>query len=94
MAILGRIRSNTAALITVIGLALFSFVLLTGTGDVFDWFERDQFNQSRIAVVNGIDMDKDQFMQKVENLENQNRGSRSSIQAMNSVWTSELKRLV
>ena len=60
MAILGRIRSNTAALITVIGLALFSFVLLTGTGDVFDWFERDQFNQSRIAVVNGIDMDKDQ----------------------------------
>ena len=94
MAILGRIRSNTVALIIVIGLALFSFVVLTGTGDVSDMLKIGQFDQSRIAVVNGIDMDKDQFMQKVENLENQNRGSRSSIQAMNSIWTSELKRLV
>ena len=39
-------------------------------------------------------MDRADFMQKVDNLEKQNRGSSSSIQAMNSIWNSELKKLV
>ena len=95
MAVLGKIRAlGPVALISVIGLALFAFVFSTGSGTVTDVFKADEFNQSRVAIVNGIEMDRSDFMQKVDNIEQQNRGSRSSIQAMNSVWTSELKKLV
>ena len=95
MAVLGKIRAlGPVALISVIGLALFAFVFSTGSGSVTDVFKADEFNQSRVAVVNGIEMDRTEFMQKVDNIEQQNRGSRSSIQAMNSVWNSELKKLV
>ena len=95
MAVLGKIRAlGPVALISVIGLALFAFVFSTGSGTVTDVFKADEFNQSRVAVVNGIEMDRTDFMQKVDNIEQQNRGSRSSIQAMNSVWNSELKKLV
>lgn len=95
MAVLGKIRAlGPVALISVIGLALFAFVFSTGSGTVTDVFKADEFNQSRVAVVNGLEMDRNEFMQKVENLEQQNRGSRSSIQAMNSIWNSELRRLV
>jgi len=95
MAVLGKIRAlGPVALISVIGLALFAFVFSTGTGTVTDVFKADEYNQSRVAVVNGIDMDRSDFMQKVDNFEKQNRGSRSSIQSMNSVWDSELKKLI
>ena len=95
MAVLGRIRSlGPVALISVIGLALFAFVFSTGSGTVTDVFKADEFNQSRVAIVNGIEMDRTDFMNKVDNIEQQNRGSRSSIQAMNSVWNTELKKLV
>lgn len=95
MAVLGKIRAlGPVALISVIGLALFAFVFSTGTGTVTDVFKANEFNQSRVAVVNGIDMDRSDFMQKVDNFEKQNRGSRSSIQSMNSVWDSELKKLI
>ena len=95
MAVLGKIRAlGPVALISVIGLALFAFVFSTGSGTVTDVFKADEFNQSRVAVVNGIEMDRSDFMQKVENLEKQNRGSRSSIQAMNSIWNTELKKLI
>ena len=95
MAVLGKIRAlGPVALISVIGLALFAFVFSTGSGSVTDVFKADEFNQSRVAVVNGIEMDRTDFMQKVDNVEQQNRGSRSPIQAMNSVWNSELKKLI
>ena len=95
MAVLGKIRSlGPVALISVIGLALFAFVFSTGSGTVTDVFKSDEFNQSRVAIVNGIEMDRTDFMNKVDNIEQQNRGSRSSIQAMNSVWNTELKKLV
>ena len=95
MAILGKIRSlGPVALISVIGLALFAFVFSTGSGTVTDVFKADEFNQSRIAIVNGIEMDRTDFMNSVDNFEKQNRGSSSSIQAMNSVWDTELKKLI
>jgi hypothetical protein len=95
MALLGKIRSlGPVALISVIGLALFAFVFSTGTGTVTDVFKADEFNQSRVAIVNGIKMDRTDFMQKVDNFERQNRGNNSSIQSMNNVWDSELKKLV
>ena len=95
MAILGKIRSlGPVALISVIGLALFAFVFSTGSGTVTDVFKADEFNQSRVAIVNGIEMDRTEFMNSVDNIEKQNRGSSSSIQAMNSVWDTELKKLI
>ena len=53
-----------------------------------------QMNLIQVMPIVDIEMDRSDFMQKVDNIEQQNRGSRSSIQAMNSVWTSELKKLV
>ena len=51
MAILGKIRDlGPAALITVIGLALFAFVFSTGSGSITDIF--DEPNQSPIGLVN------------------------------------------
>tara|TARA_B100001173_G_C16030057_1_gene566210 strand:+ start:4174 stop:6336 length:2163 start_codon:yes stop_codon:yes gene_type:complete len=95
MAVLGKIRSlGPVALISVIGLALFAFVFSTGSGTVTDVFKADEFNQSRVAVVNGIEMDRSDFMRSVDNSEQQNRGSRTSIQTMNSVWDTELKKLI
>lgn len=95
MAVLGKIRAlGPVALISVIGLALFAFVFSTGTGTVTDAFKSNEFNQSRVAIVNGIEMDRSDFMRNVDNIEQQNRGSRSSIQTMNSVWESELKKLI
>ncbi len=95
MAVLGKIRAlGPVALISVIGLALFAFVFSTGSGTVTDVFKADEFNQSRVAVVNGIEMDRSDFMRSVDNSEQQNRGSRTSIQTMNSVWDTELKKII
>ena len=62
MAVLGKIRAlGPVALISVIGLALFAFVFSTGSGTVTDVFKADEFNQSRVAIVNGIEMDRTDF---------------------------------
>jgi len=95
MAVLGKIRAlGPVALISVIGLALFAFVFSTGSGTVTDVFKADEFNQSRVAVVNGIEMDRSDFMRSVDNFEQQNKGSRTTIQSMNSVWDTELKKII
>lgn len=95
MAVLGKIRSlGPVALISVIGLALFAFVFSTGSGSITDVFKANEFNQSRVAVVNGIEMDREEFSTKVENAERGSNGSMTSIQAMNSTWNNELKNLI
>ena len=81
-------------LITVIGLALFAFVFGTGSGFITDIFKFNESDQSRMAVINGIDMESIDFLEKVERLQQNNQSSRSSMQAMNSVWDSELRKLV
>ena len=92
MAVLGKIRSlGPVALISVIGLALFAFVFSTGSGSITDVFKANEFNQSRVAVVNGIEMDREEFSTKVENAERGSNGSMTSIQAMNSTWNNEKK---
>ena len=47
-----------------------------------------------VATVNGIDIERDDFMNKVESTERQNNGARSNIQSMNLVWDSELRRVI
>jgi len=91
MAILNKIRQRSLILIIVIAMALFSFVL----ADVIK--NNDSFSlsdQSVVAVINGINIDRDEFMNKVEVSERQNQGSRSNIQSMNIVWDAELRRTI
>ena len=100
MAVLGKIRAlGPIALISVIGLALFAFVLSTGTGSVFDVFKSDEFNISTVAKVNGIEMDRGEFVQKVSNYQanfqfRNNGQTISDYQAMKAVWELELRRLI
>tara|TARA_B110001452_G_scaffold129280_1_gene107467 strand:- start:858 stop:3005 length:2148 start_codon:yes stop_codon:yes gene_type:complete len=90
MAILNTIRGKSSVLIIVIGMALFSFVFaeLIKSGDSFG------AEQTVVANVNGIDIQRDDFMNKVESTERQNAGARSNIQSMNLVWDTELRRVV
>ena len=65
MAILGKIRDlGPAALITVIGLALFAFVFSTGSGSITDIF--DEPNQSPIGLVNDEEISIEEFRDQVD----------------------------
>ena len=91
MAILNKIRQRSLFLILVIAMALFSFVL----ADLFK--NTDGFNsksQNVIATINGEDIDRDDFMAKVENAQRQFGGSLTNTQAMNRVWDQEVSNAV
>jgi len=91
MAILNKIRQRSLFLILVIAMALFSFVL----ADLFK--NTDGFNsksQNVIATINGEDIDRDDFMAKVENAQRQFGGSLTNTQAMNRVWDEEVNNAV
>ena len=64
MAILNQIRQRSLFLILVIAMALFSFVL----ADVIrNSSGSSQPDQNVIATINGIEMEREDFMKKVEN---------------------------
>ena len=91
MAILNQIRQRSLFLILVIAMALFSFVL----ADVIRNASGSSLpDQNVIATINGIEMEREDFMKKVENLERQNRGSGTNVQSMNTVWDIELRKSV
>lgn len=91
MAILNKIRQRSLFLILVIAMALFSFVL----ADLFK--NTDNFSsksQNVIATINGVDIDRDDFMAKVENAQRQFAGSLTNTQAMNRVWDQEVNNTI
>ncbi len=91
MAILNQIRQRSLFLILVIAMALFSFVL----ADVIRNASGSSLpDQNVIATINGIEMEREDFMKKVENLERQNKGSGTNVQSMNTVWDIELRKSV
>ena len=91
MAILNQIRQRSLFLILVIAMALFSFVL----ADVIRNASGSSLpDQNVVATINGIEMEREDFMKKVENLERQNRGSGTNVQSMNTVWDIELRKSV
>ena len=91
MAILNQIRQRSLFLILVIAMALFSFVL----ADVIRNSSGSSLpDQNVIATINGIEMEREDFMKKVENLERQNKGSGTNVQSMNTVWDIELRKSV
>ena len=91
MAILNKIRQRVVFLLIIIGMAGVAFILPPDifTAEFWNWDDRET-----IATVNGIDVERDDFMSKVENTERQNNGARSNIQSMNLVWDTELRRVI
>ena len=90
MAVLNKIRQRSIFLIIIIALALFSFII----GDIYQNLGSSSANDSAIAVVNGEDIERDDFMAKVENAQRQSGVSMTNTQAMNRVWESELRAKV
>lgn len=88
MAVLGKIRQRSILLIGVIGFCLFAFVI----GDVV---QNGSFgiNSNNVGSVNGTDIDAQQFMQKVAQLEQQNKNT-TNTQAMNNVWEQEVRSII
>ncbi|WP_340077685.1 peptidylprolyl isomerase [Leptobacterium sp. I13] len=87
MAILEKIRKRSLFLILVIGLALFAFV-------VSDLFRNGNFSSTKsiIAEVNGESIQRDAFVQQVENISRQYGAGASTIQVVNQVWNQELRK--
>ena len=90
MAVLNKIRQRSIFLILIIALALFSFII----GDIFQNLDTSDKSQTVVATVNGEDIDRDAFMNQVENIQRQSGGSVSNTQAMNRVWDQELRNKV
>lgn len=91
MAVLNKIRQRSLILILVIALALFSFVI----GDLFK--NSDALtgeSQNVVATINGTDIDRMEFQQKVKNIQDRSGGGQTSTQVMNSVYNQELRRIV
>lgn len=89
MAILNSIRKRGIFLILIIALALFAFILsdvLTrgGGGSI----------ENTVATVNGEDIERQAFMEKVEATQRTLGPTGTSTQAMNIVWERELRRVL
>ncbi|GAB5565578.1 MAG: peptidylprolyl isomerase [Winogradskyella sp.] len=90
MAILNKIRQRSLILILVIALALFAFVI-QGVIDNPNAFSN---TQGVIATVNGTDIDRVDFQQKVKNYQDRVGGRVTSTQAMNTIYNQELRRII
>ncbi|MCX7550871.1 peptidylprolyl isomerase [Xanthomarina sp. F2636L] len=91
MAILNKIRQRGLFLIIIIALALFSFVI----GDLFRNPEAlTGKSQNVVATINGKDISREDFMQKVEVAQRQLGPSGTNTQAMNRVWEQEVRQAV
>jgi parvulin-like peptidyl-prolyl isomerase len=90
MAVLNKIRQRSIFLIIVIALALFSFVI----GDIFTNLGSSSAADSAISTINGVDVERNEFMNKVENIQRQSNGSMTNTQAMNRAWDNEVRAKV
>ncbi|WP_418512306.1 peptidylprolyl isomerase [Corallibacter sp.] len=90
MAVLNKIRQRSLFLILIIALALFSFVL----ADLFrNGSALTSKSQNIVATINGKDITREDFMQKVE-IAQQQTPSATSNQIMNRVWDQEVRQAV
>merc|ERR1711879_1020112 len=85
------IRQRSVFLIIIIALALFSFVL----ADVLrnGGLSSDK-SQTTVATVNGVDLDRTDFMTKVENARRYMGPNAPAGQAINAVYEQEVKRVL
>jgi parvulin-like peptidyl-prolyl isomerase len=91
MAVLNKIRQRSLFLILIIALALFSFVLA-------DLFKNSDAltakSQNIVATINGKDITREDFLQKVENMQRQMGPNATNTQVMNRVWEDEVRQAV
>ena len=62
MAVLNKIRQRSIFLIIIIALALFAFII----GDIFQNLDSSGNSQNVVATINGVDIERDAFMNSVE----------------------------
>ncbi|NJX16206.1 SurA N-terminal domain-containing protein [Tamlana crocina] len=91
MAVLNKIRQRSLFLILIIALALFSFVL----ADLFRNSEAlTSKSQNVVATINGKDITREDFLQKVEAAQRQAGPNATNTQVMNRVWEQEVRQAV
>ena len=91
MAILNKIRQKTVVLILVIALALFAFIL----SSLFD--NKDALfgkSQDVVATINGKDISRVEFMNLVEQQQQQMGANATSTQVMNRVFDAKVREAV
>lgn len=91
MAVLNKIRQRSLFLIIVIALALFSFVLadLFKSGSSFS-----SSSQNIVATINGKDITREDFMQKVEAAQRQAGPNATGSQVINQVFEQEVRQAI
>lgn len=91
MAVLNKIRQRSLFLIIIIALALFSFVLadLFRNGDALS-----ARSQNTVATINGEDLSRDEFLQKVDVAKRQLGPNATNTQVRNRVWEEEVRKAV
>lgn len=87
MALLSKIRQRSILLIGVIGFCLLAFII----GDIVN---SGGFGVTKnVGSVNGTDIPVKEFLEKVNNTQQQQQGS-SATQAANYVWNTEVNRIL
>ena len=91
MAVLNKIRQRSLFLILIIALALFSFVL----ADLFKNSDAlTSKSQNIVATINGKDITREDFLQKVEVMQRQLGPNSTNTQVMNRVWDQEVRQAI
>lgn len=90
MAILSKIRDRSLALIAVIGLALFAFVLDPST--LGDFFDSTKVNE--VGEVDGEAISRQEFAEAVESYKTRSRNTATEMQAANLVWDNILREKI
>ena len=89
MAVLNKIRQRSVFLIVIIALALFSFVLadvIRNGGMV------SEKSRNTIAIVNGEEIEREQFARQVEAYQRNLGPNASTAQAVNMVWDIQVRQ--
>lgn len=90
MAILNKIRSKSIFLIIIIALALFAFIF----SSIFDSGGFNADKQNRVATINGVHLDREDFAAKVESQTSRQGPGASTTRAVNTVWEQEVNRVI
>ena len=91
MAVLSKIRQRSLFLILIIALALFSFVL----ADLFrNGNALTSKSQNIVGTIDGIEITREDFLQKVEAAQRQAGPSATNTQVMNNVWEQEVRKAI
>lgn len=90
MAILSKIRERSLALIAVIGLALFAFVLDPST--LTDFFNSTKINE--VGEVGGEPISRQEYAEAVDNYKTRTQNRATEMQAANAVWNNLLREKI